>query len=781
MFFLPKYDEIQMEVTLRIGLATFLGYCLSIADIPHVVPPSLALMPGALGASLSISLPTLMYTLGMILPSLIVAILMICAFTTMLLRAAVQSDTFFVLVFTAYALFMTTLYSGKYYTVTAGFCNAFICLAGTFGLTFKPLVQQGGTEIVKLMWTESGTENPLAVWRNVWIALSWGIAAIVMAICVPPFRTSRHEISRRLLPHVLKETKQVLSGEQIDLYSLLQSWNALGNEGSIAQTTLFEPRIFTAWNQDLVTPLKSLVLETDHLILSSLLLATSTKENGSCTSPITGIVIDSEVHLALLQDTQTILEACAEALSTNDETALFELQTTMNESDGTEVDPTKDHTKSPIASYVQYISQATKRALLKTVAYLHALHHPKESPRVSMLQSFQSVVKYIALPLLPSIRLVQFIPTLVQPKKWNYTTILWSLRLVAGYVGLMCMSIYWDRYADFRITPSEGYVGPVYSGWHMISYAFAITPTMEGTVKKATQRTLGNCMGAFSAWLGIIVCSGSYHDNSNINPYGFIAWLTVTSLMFTYFYALEPGSKTRMGYSQDHGCVGMYCSATQALVALEVYLGAGGKNGIALNRIAATISGVVMAVVVQWLPPHVNGGDAKWTLLYLTELRKAFVLLLYTFANEDESCKLVDDDNNFNESLLSVAVEKRQFALFMLKDASQLHFLPIYKVNPRLQALLDQVLAMESLIGYCQVRLSSLASSSGSTDMSELRKGIHTVLENIQNADDPDGTETTKDRFNSSPGEVQGDVVHVANAISVNLAKCEKALHDLCQ
>lgn len=37
---------------------------------------------------------------------------------------------------------------------------------------------------------------------------------------------------------------------------------------------------------------------------------------------------------------------------------------------------------------------------------------------------------------------------------------MWSLELSAGFVALITMSLYWDEYSDFRIVPSDSYVGP---------------------------------------------------------------------------------------------------------------------------------------------------------------------------------------------------------------------------------------------------------------------------------------------------------------------------------
>lgn len=142
----------------------------------------------------------------------------------------------------------------------------------------------------------------------------------------------------------------------------------------------------------------------------------------------------------------------------------------------------------------------------------------------------------------------------------------------------------------------------------------------------------------------------------------------------------------------------MYFSLTQSLIALEVFLGAGDKNGLTLNRIVATITGVLMAGVISFLPPHVNGRDPKHTRAYVDALNDAFQLLLRTFADESESSKITSDD--FKKSLFSDADSKRQFAVFALNDANMMQRLPFYKVNKELPQLVDDAGVTEAGIDH---------------------------------------------------------------------------------
>lgn len=140
----------------------------------------------------------------------------------------------------------------------------------------------------------------------------------------------------------------------------------------------------------------------------------------------------------------------------------------------------------------------------------------------------------------------------------------------------------------------------------------------------------------------------------------------------------------------------MYLTLTMVLIALEAFLGAGGKNGLTLNRIVATISGVLMAIIISFLPPHVNGRDPEHTRDYVNALNDAFMLLLRTFADENESSRITSDDAR--KTFLSTAKKKRQFAAFVLNDADMLRFLPFLRVNEKLRSVLEMATVTEAMI-----------------------------------------------------------------------------------
>ena len=301
----------------------------------------------------------------------------------------------------------------------------------------------------------------------------------------------------------------------------------------------------------------------------------------------------------------------------------------------------------------------------------------------------------------------------------------------------------------------------------MFGYAFAYRPSHEGTVKKGIQRILGTCIGGFLGWLGIIVCSGSYDDNAKINPYGLVAWLTIFTMFVAYFFSLGSGASAHFGMDKDHGYVGMYCSMTLVLIALEVFLGSGDKNGLTLNRVVATITGVMMAIVISFLPPHINGRDPEHTRDYLNAVSDAYFLLLRTFADESKSSTIISDD--FKKSLLADADKKREFALYVLNDASMLQALPFMKVNPKLPPLIDSIDVTEATVQHLLDGFAYIISKD--MNVNETRTCVQELL---QNYDDAGGVPETQ--FVEAANDITiGWTYDIVNA----LAKYKLALDEM--
>ena len=113
----------RIEVCLRITLSSFLGYCLSVANLPAIIPPYLSYMLGLVAATASISVPSLMFGVGAAFPSAIVMVLLALGGSSLLLCAAVVSDGFFIAVVAVYTLWISGLKYGPFKGQTASYAT----------------------------------------------------------------------------------------------------------------------------------------------------------------------------------------------------------------------------------------------------------------------------------------------------------------------------------------------------------------------------------------------------------------------------------------------------------------------------------------------------------------------------------------------------------------------------------------------------------------------------------------------------------------------------------
>jgi hypothetical protein len=368
---------------------------------------------------------------------------------------------------------------------------------------------------------------------------------------------------------------------------------------------------------------------------------------------------------------------------------------------------------------------------------------------------------------------------------------LWSLKFTLGSVALFAASIYWDRYSNFAIKTNQGTSGAVFSGWQLLAYVFTFQATMEGSVKKGLLRGLGTCLGGFMAWLGVIVCSWSYDDNAEINPYGLIAWLTIAAGIAGYFM-VDPGVAARFGKSQDHGFTGEYFLLVMSLIAIDVFRDSGSKNALVANRIVANLAGIAMAMLVASMPPSRKGSDPKHAFEYWTALRDSFVRLLKTLLNEEERDSITSDD--FKMNFLNDASFKRRNVLNLAKDAGRLKALPFLRLDKRLVPLVNSMATNESLLLYLLEIAAEIVREDLVNNFTKGSEPRHKVVQllrgfNVKEEDDDDVDSnlraTEEERAMEEPGQVSGaeDLISVflfmASAISDHLHLNEAGLIEI--
>jgi len=229
-------------------------------------------------------------------------------------------------------------------------------------------------------------------------------------------------------------------------------------------------------------------------------------------------------------------------------------------------------------------------------------------------------------------------------------------------------------------------VAPYYS-------AFAWQMTVEGTFKKGISRILGTCFGGLTAWIGIMLSSWSYNGTSTINPYALTAWLTVISIVAARI-GTDPGPAGMLGSSYDVGFISQYFAMILAVVSLETYIGMGDINDMTVNRVVATITGVLTAMVVALIPPYTRGRDPDLVLDYCFWLIKSLDAVIQALLKHG---KLLDRDR-FETIYMGEAEKKRKFAKFVLYDSGTLHFLKYFRIPEELNNAKSQLVVDESII-----------------------------------------------------------------------------------
>jgi hypothetical protein len=627
----------------------------------------------------------------------------------------------------------------------------------------------GGMWVVTGQWTWRGLDNPLALNRNYLIAICWGCACVILGIFLPPVRTSRSVLSKSLVPSILSVTAQSDSLELVNKNRdrLLHGLSSM-NGGSAADRTTFEPRIFTAPFEYTVPLLKDLLVKTEQAVLASCCLLLWNKDTGESDEKT------SDLHAGL-----SVLTACANALVSSDGAATESLKELKAEQRPTSL---QEALNPP-----NYLRSRCENVLDATIAWLDALNYP-EQPRPCSKETGKNLLHtyrpWVLVHLCTIQRMAIVLTLPFRPKTWNWRDTIWSLKYTLGCIAVFAASVYWDKYSVYAIETAGGSSGANFSGWQMLAYTFTFTSTMECTVKKGILRGVGTVLGGFMAWLGVIVCSWSYDDEATINPYGFIAWLTIITGIAGYF-AVEPGNAAHMGAGYDHGFGLLYFVTTMAYIGLYIYCGKGTKNAITANRVVANLLGIVLAMIVAAIPPSQKGNDPNHAVEYWMASRDSFVRLLYALLNDEERGSFKNDD--FKESFLKDASFKRRNAVYLFKNAGGLKAFPFLQVDERLLPLMESMSASESLLANLLEIAAEIVGGDDVNDFTAGSEAHHEVLQllracGVQEEDDgDDGQAGTME----DPGQQSGaqgltsTFLNIARTISQRLHMHEAALKEI--
>ena len=576
----------------------------------------------------------------------------------------------------------------------------------------------GGVWLVEGFWTWKGLNNPLAVFRNFLICMCWALLVICIGIALPPVRTMRKVYAQGIVPASIADSTALIEARAKEVDK--QYTNSNSNTGTMEVTkcnsdiskmeakcihhavenasggkaalTAYEPRCCTNPFECTWPLLKNVGQSTNRLALAAigceLRLHFSERET----------LADKE---KFKKDVE-LLKSCSNALRTLDANAYVSAesrnQTTSTDEEG---GPIKGE---EFSYFVRSIGQITKELMENTNTWITAMHNPRCTGMKDLAMSYLPWV-FPTFVFLKSLFANLLLP--VQPKRWNLRSFITAIKFASGVVILVVCEVYWVQYRGFAVGESKAVApeapnGPisvtldsapnVYSGWNLLSYILATTATSEGTVKKGFFRMLGTASGAFMGWLAIIVCSGSYDSSTPVNLYGLVAWLTVTTGVIAYF-SLPAGPAAYFGLGQNAGMAGMYIAMTQALVALEVALEVGERDVIVSNRVVATVTGVLMAMVVAIIPPQRRGSDVEPIEALLRQVEEAFahgcrIMLEEGRSGGEEAKKTLDD---LREDFAEKVHQTKSKIDFLLKDASQLGAAPFFRVDERLSHEMEAI------------------------------------------------------------------------------------------
>jgi hypothetical protein len=735
---LPLRTPIQISDT----LASLVGYIVAVVNAPHIFPPSSQYIIAVLGPTFAVYAPSMVFTFGMIVPVMMGTILLAMALSSLLVAASVVGTGLMVALF---ALFVFWFSLSKFAPGPAGTLGGSIMTIGALDtLGVYPYVQQSGRlSTIALLW-----QMPNGPTITLLINMLWALViCIPIAVLLPPVHTARYMFSQQMAPAALKDiaahlrysiqqaketkaeaeienededvhpdsreggndndsnTKHSIRNVGVETASPETADTSTANnqeeeynkrvarlvktsvsiqDGSIAMYVAYEPRF---WRP----------LECDWIVLKNLLgdiqrtLATALSMPAQATQ---GFPLPSD-YRDKVEFCATVLDECAAKLAKG----------TPDQVDPEEILKLKDESGQLRATFAERGQLAIKtERIVKSVnswnAYVHGPYECPKSSKEALHNLFSNVTPYFA-------GLAGFIqgnlrvlfsacrPSYYQGRCKGFrmenqgAQIVWYFKFTAGMVALFCMSVYWDAWRQIEV-PVQSFDGATsYSGWHLLGYALATTPTVQGTIKKGTLRLGGTVVGGFSGWLAIKACGEYPHTNTA----GFIVWVTVTTF-FVSLGMLTPGPMSKLGLRKDSGFLGMYFVMTQAIVGFEAYYGVLDINYLTANRIIATGTGVLMAMTMAILPPTVNGGNplfAKEMLRFEKECLAAVIQA--TLEGDVEKMNL-----NYNAKMAEFQ-KWHNLATLLYTDASQL--LPQIScmgVDERLSKEMDRATILAGLL-----------------------------------------------------------------------------------
>lgn len=300
-----------------------------------------------------------------------------------------------------------------------------------------------------------------------------------------------------------------------------------------------------------------------------------------------------------------------------------------------------------------------------------------------------------------------------RPRRWDWRVALSCAEFTLGITCLFIMEVYWPAFNNYLIQPgllppsttnpyitSEGGAPPpaYFAFWAYIAYIFASTPTADGSAHKSLLRAFGTVLGAFSAWLGAIICSGgSYDPYPDINPAGLAVWLTVTALGFSYWF-MPDGPRALMGWDPDIGFFPFYFTMVQAICALDIYGGGATRDAIVVNRMVANLVGILMALIMSFLPPQLRGNDPGRLKQMVGHMKATTTDGLKLLLSEKDSASQKEELDQLRSEFQEKGEADYKKAQFYITISNLYTKSPILKMDPKIPQQMTSIMMTGSLV-----------------------------------------------------------------------------------
>jgi hypothetical protein len=679
--------------------------------------------------------------------------------TALLAVAATAGTTGYIIAY----FFLALVLSGLRFSKQQGGNTAMLLMFTALNTTsLLAIAEQEGLSFVASLWTQRGTTNPNAAFRNTLIGICWACLCTVFARLLPPARTARSLHSRVLLPKVLKDVATFIrltvayhikddiedassssedgegdidaDGEKMenidDVTMRVVQDGSITIGGGLAALTSFEPRITRLLCQcgppiDSPAMLKDLTNAVNKCIFAALTLRMFSKA-GFKELECGGL---KEIY----EESAKILDRCADDLalmkqsSADDDTGVSETPISSIDSHQLPFDPIMvkkcalkvkklvsewNVAMGPVDPSMRHFDKGARSAIVKSILpWIYGAGIGLLAAIMGCVRKALTATTWKRVFLPPYYDLLKFV---------------WCVKFAVGFTILVCMQVYWPAFANLEVATSDEFVSAHVSGWFLIAYAFSTTQTTEGTWKKSFLRIIGTTAGGFCAWLGLTVCGQ--------NAVGLGIWMTAFNTLAAYLF-LPKGFRSRFGLDKDTAWGPGYFAMTHSLVVLEVYMGYGGKNDITLNRILANLLGICMAMLMSIIPPGVYGNSPREAKFLLEDQKRAFRDCMKLVLEESDPKKFHQFHASANSSFLAGFMEAND----NYNDANQLQRLCILKPNPKMKMGLNSLaIISSSILTLLQFGASLVKSEpcAATRFNEEDRQVIQAILDNVDIEED---------------------------------------------